>query len=51
MRDAKARARQVVDALWEAEGLGALLWGFELAPMPPYDQCFELERLPRQRRQ
>lgn len=42
-----ARERQVVDALWEAEGLGALLWGFELAPMPPYDQCFELERLPR----
>jgi hypothetical protein len=35
----------VVDALWEAEGLGVLLWALELAALPPFDRSFEPERL------
>jgi hypothetical protein len=35
----------VVDALWQAEGLGALLWALELVALPPYDRTFDPERL------
>lgn len=35
----------VVDALWQAEGLGTLLWACELATLPPYDRTFDPARL------
>ena len=31
----------VVDAVWRGEGLGTLLWGLQLAELPPYDQPFD----------
>lgn len=30
-----------VEALWQGEGLGTLLWALELAALPPYDRTFE----------
>ena len=33
--------REAVDALWQGEGLGALLWALELAALPPFDRCFD----------
>jgi hypothetical protein len=30
-----------IEALWQAEGLGTLLWALELATLPPYDRTFE----------
>jgi hypothetical protein len=32
---------RVVQALWEAEGLGILLWALELVVLPPFDRTFE----------
>src|SRR5437870_6456358 len=33
------------DALWQAEGLGMLLWAFKRVELPPYDRAFDLDRL------
>jgi hypothetical protein len=35
----------VLDSLWAAEGLGTLLWAFELAALPPFDRTFDPVRL------
>ena len=35
----------VVDAAWQGEGLGTLLWALGRAELPPYDRCFEQSRL------
>ena len=35
----------VVDAVWRGEGLGTLLWGLQLAELPPYDQPFDPDAL------
>ena len=35
----------VVEALWQAEGLGTLLWAFELVTLPPFDRTFDAGRL------
>ena len=32
--------REVIDAVWEGEALGTLLWALQLAELPPYDQPF-----------
>jgi hypothetical protein len=31
---------ELLDAAWRSEALGALLWGLQLAELPPYDQAF-----------
>src|SRR5579884_3331021 len=31
----------VVEALWQGEGLGMLLWAFSLVELPPYDRPFD----------
>jgi hypothetical protein len=31
----------VVDGVWQAEGLGMLLWALELAALAPYDRTFD----------
>lgn len=36
---------EVIDAVWEAEGLGALLWALGLVELPPFDRLFDRERL------
>jgi len=38
---AAARDPAVVEALWQAEGLGTLLWAFELVTLPPFDRTFD----------
>ena len=35
----------VVKAVWQGEGLGALLWSLGLAELPPYDRPFDHEQL------
>ena len=35
----------VVEAVWQGEGLGTLLWALHLAKLPPYDEPFDHERL------
>ena len=35
----------VVDAVWRGEGFGTLLWGLQLAELPPYDQPFDPDEL------
>jgi len=35
----------VVDAVWQAEGLGVLLWALGRIGMPPYDLAFDHDRL------
>jgi hypothetical protein len=35
----------VVDAVWQAEGLGTLLWALGLVELPPFDRPFDHERL------
>jgi hypothetical protein len=35
----------VVDAVWQAEGLGMLLWALGLVELPPFDRPFDHERL------
>jgi len=35
----------VVDAVWRGEDLGTLLWGLQLAELPPYDQPFDPDEL------
>ncbi len=30
-----------VDAVWQGEALGTLLWGLQLAELPPYDEPFD----------
>ena len=35
----------VVDTVWSGEGLGTLLWGLQLAELPPYDQPFDPDAL------
>jgi hypothetical protein len=35
----------VVDAVWQAEGLGTLLWALGLVELPPFDRPFVHERL------
>jgi hypothetical protein len=32
---------EVVEALWQCEGLGVLLWAFGLVELPPYDRPFD----------
>jgi hypothetical protein len=32
--------REVIDAVWEGEALGTLLWALQLVELPPYDQPF-----------
>jgi hypothetical protein len=44
-RASPAAEPAVVDALWQGEGLGTLLWALELAPLPPYDRTYDPERL------
>jgi hypothetical protein len=39
-----AEAR-VVEAMWQAEGLGALLWALALVDLPPFDRPFDAEWL------
>lgn len=40
---AAAEDGDLVDAVWRGEALGALLWGLQLAELPPYDQPFHTE--------
>jgi hypothetical protein len=35
----------VVDAVWQAEGLGMLLWALGRIELPPYDLAFDHDRL------
>ena len=35
----------VVDAVWQAEGLGVLLWALGRAELPPFDHAFDPDRL------
>jgi hypothetical protein len=35
----------VVEALWQGEGLGVLLWAFGLVELPPYDRPFDYPSL------
>jgi hypothetical protein len=35
----------VVDAVWQAEGLGVLLWALGRIGLPPYDLAFDHDRL------
>src|SRR5437764_12623617 len=35
----------VVDAVWQAEGLGVLLWALGRLGLPPYDLSFDHDRL------
>src|SRR6478752_7047726 len=35
----------VVDAVWQAEGLGVLLWSLGRLGLPPYDLTFDHDRL------
>jgi hypothetical protein len=35
----------VVDAVWQAEGLGTLLWSLGRLGLPPYDLAFDHDRL------
>ena len=47
VRDALARVEtgeedpDAVDAVWQAEALGTLLWALQLVELPPYDQHFD----------
>ena len=36
---------EVIDAVWQAEALGTLLWALGLAELPPFDQPFDREWL------
>jgi hypothetical protein len=36
---------ETVESVWRGEGLGTLLWGLQLAELPPYDEPFDLEPL------
>jgi hypothetical protein len=40
-----AADRSVVDAVWQAEGLGVLLWALGRIGLPPYDLPFDHDRL------
>ena len=40
-----ARDPRVVDAVWQGEGLGVLLWALELVELPPFDLPFDANRL------
>src|SRR5689334_21666701 len=42
---ARADDPAVVDALWQAEGLGVLLWALGRIGIPPYDLPFDHDRL------
>jgi Domain of unknown function (DUF4272) len=33
--------RDVIDAVWQGEALGTLLWALQLVELPPYDHPFE----------
>jgi hypothetical protein len=35
----------VLDAVWQAEGLGTLLWALGRLELPPYDLAFDYDRL------
>ncbi len=35
----------VVEALWQAEGLGTLLWALTRIELPPYDRAFDRRRV------
>jgi hypothetical protein len=35
----------VLDAIWQAEGLGTLLWALSRLELPPYDLAFDHDRL------
>jgi hypothetical protein len=36
---------KVIDAMWQAEGLGALLWALGLVELEPFDRLFDAEWL------
>jgi hypothetical protein len=40
-----ARDPAVLDAAWQAEGLGTLLWALGRLELPPYDLAFDHDRL------
>jgi hypothetical protein len=42
---ARAGEPDVVDAVWQAEGLGVLLWALGRIGLPPYDLAFDHDRL------
>jgi len=42
---ARAGEADVVDAVWQAEGLGVLLWALGRIGLPPYDLAFDHDRL------
>ena len=41
----EAAVPELIDTLWQAEGLGMLEWALGLVEMPPYDQPFDAERV------
>jgi hypothetical protein len=49
LRDALGRLpsdeREVIDAVWQGEALGTLLWALQLVELPPYDHPFESEEV------
>ena len=49
LRDALGRLpsdeRELIDAVWQGEALGTLLWALQLVELPPYDQPFESEEV------
>ena len=36
---------EVIDAVWQGEALGTLLWALQLVELPPYDHPFESEEV------
>jgi len=42
---AAERDPAVIDAVWQAEGLGVLLWALGRVELPPYDRAFDRDRL------
>ena len=42
---ARADDATVVEAVWQAEGLGTLLWALGRIELPPYDLAFDHDRL------
>ena len=40
-----SREPAVVEAVWQGEALGTLLWSLQLVELPPYDRPFEAEEV------
>src|SRR5512133_3292618 len=36
---------EVIDAVWQGEALGTLLWALQLVELPPYDKPFDSEEV------